>query len=182
MIRLKQLITEIKYEYGCLMAMVPPAAATRIMEFGQKIIPDDILYFDPTEPDDYGREREPHVTIKFGLTEHYSKEQIAELLRGTKPFPVSIRGMDIFSNPQYDVIKLNVDGPELHRLREVCDKLPNEDKYPEYHPHMTLAYLRPGLGARFIRKTTSLAKIQITTLAYSDRGNKSRYNLQNENV
>lgn len=178
MIRLKQLITEVKYEHGCVMAQVPATAAALIMEFGKRIISDDMLYLDPELPDDYGREREPHVTIKFGLTQSYQKEQIAQMLKGTKPFVISVKGMDIFSNPKFDVVKFNVEGEELNRLREIFDKLPNVDEHPIYHPHMTLAYVRPGLGKKFQGKVTrAVSRIPIFHIKYSDRGQPSFFKL-----
>lgn len=160
------------------MAQVPPPVAALILDFGKKIITDDMLYFDPDEPGDYGREEELHVTIKFGLTESYTKEQMAKMLRGTHPFVMTVRGMDIFQNPKFDVVKFNVDGPELHRLREIFDRLPNVDEHPVYHPHMTLAYLKPGLGERFKgRVTKAVSSIPVSHIKYSDRGKKSLYKL-----
>jgi 2'-5' RNA ligase len=153
------------------MAQIPATAATVIMDFGKRIITDDMLYLDPEEPGDYGREKEPHVTIKFGLTQSYTQEQMQEMLRGTKPFSITVRGMDVFSNPKFDVIKFNVDGEELHRLRKVFDALPNVDEHPIYHPHMTLAYVKPGLGKPFQGKVTkSISRIPINLIKYSDRG------------
>ncbi len=171
MLSLKTLITEVKYDYGCFMAQLPPNIATLIVNFGKQIIPDDQLYFDNTEPDDYGREKEPHITIKFGLTQSYTQSQLQQLLVGTKPFSINIRGLSVFQNPNFDVIKFDVDGQELTRLRTIFDKLPNNDEYKEYHPHMTLAYVKPGVGQKFQnKKINTFSKTVIDLLKYSDRG------------
>jgi len=178
MILLKQLITEAKYDYGCVMAYLASDIAARIVEFGNNIVTDDMLYLDPTEPDEYGREKEPHTTIKYGLTESYPKEKIGELLRGTKEFPIRITGMSIFQNPKYDVVKLNIEGEELRRLRQIFDQLPNQDAYKEYHPHLTIAYVQPGMGTKFQNRSVGkFAQIPISTIVYSDRGQKSLYKL-----
>lgn len=171
MLSLKNLILEVKYDYGCIMAQIPPSTASLIINFGKQIISDDMLYFNEDEPDDYGREKEPHVTIKFGLTESYTKEQIQQMLAGTKPFTITIQGLDIFENPKFDVVKFNMEGKDLRRLRKVFDKLPNTDEYKIYHPHMTLAYVKPGLGKKFQNRTTkAFSTIPINLIKYSDRG------------
>ncbi|HRT84923.1 MAG TPA: 2'-5' RNA ligase family protein [Bacteroidales bacterium] len=158
------------------MAYPDPNIAAQVVTFGQNIITDDMLFFDPQEPDDYGREKDPHITIKFGLTQSYKPEQMAEFLKGTKPFFIRITGMDIFQNPKFDVVKMNVEGEKLNRLRQIFDQLPNADKYKVYHPHMTLAYLRPGLGSRFQnRNIGKFAKVLIQRIVYSDRGKKASY-------
>lgn len=178
MINLKSLITEVKYDYGCIMAQIPPTIASLIINFGKQIISDDMLYFDPNNPADYGREKEPHVTIKFGLTESYKKDQIQQMLAGTKPFVITMNGIDIFENKAFDVVKFNMEGPELRRLRQIFDKLPNVDEYKIYRPHMTLAYLKPGLGKKFKNRTAkAFSKIPISIIKYSDRGTPLFFNL-----
>ena len=178
MIRLKQLLFEVKYDHGCVMAYPSPELAAQMVAFGQNIVTDDMLYFDPQDPDDYGREKDPHVTIKFGLTESCPPEKMSEYLRGTKPFFVRITGMDVFQNPEFDVIKMNIEGEELHRLRQILDRLPNVDEHKVYHPHMTLAYVKPGLGEKFKnRNVGKFARIPISKIVYSDRGKKSTYTL-----
>jgi hypothetical protein len=178
MIGLKRLLIEAKYDHGCIMAYPFPELAAKIVAFGKNIIPDDILFLDPNEPEDYGREIDPHVTIKFGFTESYPKEKIGELLKGTKPFFIRLTGMSIFQNPRFDVVKMNVEGEELHRLRKIFDQFPNVDKYKEYHPHMTLAYVKPGMGTKFQnRGVGKFARIPVSKIVYSDRGDKSTYRL-----
>ena len=169
MIRLKNLITEGKYTRGCVMAIIPPGFTSTIIDFGKQIIPDNMLYFDPLGVEDYGREEEPHVTIKFGLTQTYSQEQMGEMLKGIKPFYINIREMDVFQNPKFDVVKLNVEGEGLHQLRSKFDQLPNTDEHPVYHPHITLAYVIPGMGTRFkVKISQKFARIPINTIKYSN--------------
>lgn len=177
MIRLKHLITEVKYDYGCVMAQMPPSVSSQFIAFGKKIIPDDILYFNSNEPDDYGREKEMHITIKFGLTQSYSKEQMGQMLKGTKPFYISILGMDIFQNPEFDVVKFNISGDALHQLRKVFDALPNADEHKVFHPHMTIAYVKAGMGEQYKKMTKSNSQIPVNLIKYSDRGNNSFYRL-----
>ena len=176
MIRLKTLLTEdVKYQYGCIMAQIRPQDATKILDFNCRLIGEEMIFM---EGDDYGREDDPHITVKYGLTESYSQQQIEQVLEGVKPFPIMVGRLDVFENDRFDVVKFNVDGKDLRRLREVFDKLPNEDKYPEYHPHMTLAYVKKGLGEKFKKRSVNkVARIMCDAIVYSDRGNKTQYPL-----
>lgn len=173
--KLLDLIKEEKtYDHGCIMAEMPQTVSEMILSFNERVITEDMLY---VEGENYGREVEPHVTVKYGLTESYPPEFISEFLRGTSRFPIQIKGMDIFENESFDVVKFNVDGEELRRLNEKCCQLPNEDKYPEYNPHMTLAYVKPGMGKKFKIMTELQCNVMIETIIYSDRGKHTKFSL-----
>jgi len=170
------LILEAKtYSYGCIMAEIPQSVSRTILDFNNRVITEDMLYI---EGEEYGREVQPHVTIKYGLTRTYNPESVKRFFSGVKPFPVQLKGLDVFENDQFDVVKFNVDGQELRRLNEMCCKLPNEDKYPVYNPHMTLAYVKPGMGQRFKRKMAEkVCNVVVDTLIYSDRGYHTKFRL-----
>lgn len=164
----------VKYEYGCVMAIVSEDASKKIIDIGKKLIPDDILYFE--EGQEYGREVEPHVTIKFGLTQTYSKDKIGEVFSKIEPFKITLIAIDIFSNPKFDVVKFNVESDVLKKLNSLFSKLPNEDEHPIYHPHMTLAYVKPREGKRF-KKQINPIQLSIDRMKYSNPVAKYYYNL-----
>lgn len=164
----------VKYEYGCVMAIINEEASNKIIKIGEKLIPDDILYFE--EGQEYGREREPHVTIKFGLTENYGKDKIGEIFTKVKPFKIKLVAIDIFSNQKFDVIKFNVESDILKKLNSLFSKLPNEDEYPIYRPHLTIAYVSTGLGKNFVRKIKPV-DVLVTKMKYSNPVTKYYYNL-----
>jgi len=164
----------VKYEYGCVMAMVNESFSEKIIEIGKKLITDDILYSEKGQ--EYGRETEPHVTIKFGLTENYSKNTIGKLISEINPFKITLVAIDIFSNPKFDVVKFNVESDVLKKLNSLFSKLPNEDEYPTYHPHMTLAYVKTGEGKRFKKKINPI-QLSINRIKYSNPTAKYYYEL-----
>jgi hypothetical protein len=175
MIKLKTLLIEGRYDYGCIMAQIDPEQSRKILDFNYHIVSEDMIY---QEGNDYGREDDPHITIKYGLTEHYTQAQIQEMIKNIKPFEVMIGRLDVFENEKFDVIKFNVDGKGLRQLREIFDRLPNEDKYPKYNPHMTLAYVKKGLSEKFRKKSIrKVAKVMCDTVIYSDCGSKTQYTL-----
>jgi hypothetical protein len=177
-ILLKSLILEGRYEVGVIIAKVKDDDAQKIMDFNYGFIPEQVLY---TQEFNHGREKEPHITVKYGLTESYSPNQIQDILRDINPFKVDVRGISTFNNPKFDVVKFDVDGKELRHLNAIFSKLPNKDTHPEYHGHLTLAYVKKGSGNRFIRPTSKIAKIEINEIIYSNKGTKSRYMLGYDN-
>jgi len=164
----------VKYEYGCVMAIVGDDASKKIIDIGKKLITDDILYFE--EGRDYGREVEPHVTIKFGLTDNYNKDTIGKLISKIEPFKITLVAIDIFSNPKFDVVKFTVESDVLRKLNSLFSKLPNEDEYPTYNPHMTIAYVKPGEGRRF-KKQINPIQLSIDRMKYSNPITKYYYDL-----
>jgi hypothetical protein len=168
-----QLLTEGRYDYGCVMARIDEKAARIILDFNYKVIGDHMIYEE--EGHEYGREIQPHITLKYGLVNSYTEEQMKKILQHVIPFDVIVKGMSVFENDKYDVVKFDVDGKELHDLNEIFSKLPNNDEHPEYHPHMTLAYVHKGMGHKFVRNPKKIARILVNMIEYSDKGVKSHY-------
>lgn len=153
-----------KNEYGCLMAIAHPTYGPHIVKFGKTVIPQQILY---TKPDDdsYGYDNEPHVTVKYGFAPDLSKHDLAAILKGIKPFNIILHALSQFNNPEFDVVKFDAESPVLRELRSRADIFPNEDKYPEYKPHMTLAYVQPK---SFVHAKENLSiSVPITEIKYS---------------
>lgn len=158
-------------EKGCLMAYVDPTYGLQVLKVGRRAIPSSILYTDPEDPT-YGYDNEPHVTLKYGFEPDLDRNAIAEILKGTKPFNVVLTSLNQFQNEKYDVVKFEVQKcPILTELRRRCDGYPNTDSYPDYKPHMTLAYVKKGTFPH-IRENLNIA-LPITRFKYS--GPSGRY-------
>lgn len=161
------MLTENRHtEKGCLMARVDPTYGPHIVRIGKTAIPPEILYTDPNDPT-YGYDEHPHVTLKYGFLPDLQRRDIATILKGVKPFDVILKSLTQFNNDKYDVVKFDVDkdNEQLMELRRRCDQYPNEDSYPDYHPHMTLAYVKKG-SFPHIREGLKI-KVPITGFKYS---------------
>ena len=162
-------------ECGCLMAYVDPTYGPRIASTGQRLVPPQHLYTDPEDPT-YGYDNEPHVTIKYGFRPDLDRMDVARILKGVAPFLVKLIALNQFQNEKYDVVKFEVEKhPVLMELRKRCNGYPNTDSYPDYKPHMTLAYVKKGTFP-YSRDGLNIA-VPITRFKYSGPNGKYFINL-----
>ena len=155
-----------KYEYGCLMAQANDE------DWDTDFVSDEELYFDPEQdPDQYGKEHEPHITILFGF--HSDEIDIKDIDAFVEKIPaitdIELTGISCFKNKLFDVLKYDVESETLHKLNaEVREEFPYTSDYPDYHPHMTIAYLLPGEGDKYCEKFDEPKKLEsVTKLKYS---------------
>ena len=114
-----------------------------LVDFGKQLVKDDDLYI---VGDEYGREKETHVTILYGFVPELNELQIRKVLQGVEPFTITLTGIDTFKNEKegYDVVKFTVESSVLRQLNEKTKKYPNQNEFPNYSPHLTICYVKPG--------------------------------------
>lgn len=149
----KALLTEAekkdhKHEYGCLMVFLD--VDKKSWKELQDMIDDEDLY---TEEGDssYGREDEPHVTILYGLHADIKDKDIEEDINEIKEPKIAFKSISSFDNPKYDVLKFDVESKDLHQLNKVFKEYPFTSNFPDYHPHATTCYLKPGKAKKYIK-------------------------------
>lgn len=158
------LFEENSYDFGCAMIEVPFADWSQITE---KIDPSDVYEVDGDRS--YGIQENPHVTILYGLHGSVSAEELKAVLeRFDGELKVSIAGIGVFENEDFDVVKMNVvpDGG-LQQLHDMVSELPNSDQYPEYKPHITIAYVKKGSGKKYEDPSFSREVSDISEICYS---------------
>lgn len=109
-----------------------------------------------------GREDRPHVTVKYGL--HTSEaDKVRHAVAGFGPVPITLGKTSLFpanekqsqrGGDQFDVVKIDVESDRLRELNKlIADSLECTDTHPSYNPHVTLAYVKPGLGEKYAGRT-----------------------------
>lgn len=147
-----------KYEYGCVMGFFKNS-------FENPTILSDDIYDEPG----YGYETEPHVTILFGL--HHNEldlNQLYDILYNTELFEINTNKISSFEN-DYDVLKWEIEKTEeLLKLNELLvTSFPNTQNFPNYEPHVTIAYLKKGCAEKYVTELPNTIKKKIDFWVYS---------------
>ena len=96
-----------------------------------------------------GREETPHITVRYGL-ETSNADQVREIVETFGSVSMVLGDVDYFPSDEYDVVVIRVESEDLHRLNEALAELPHVDTHDEYQPHVTLAYVNPGCGQKYV--------------------------------
>jgi len=140
------IVEDHKHDYGCVMLHFNFPEMEKIQDMFN---PDDI-YEDETD-NSFGLETEAHVTLLYGLHEGISIKNIKSILEKFSFGPCKITNVSLFENEKYDVLKYDVDGDNLSEANLQLKKFPHTSDFPDYHPHLTIAYLKPKKGNKYIK-------------------------------
>lgn len=164
------------YEYGCVMLYFNFPMINKIHD---GIDPKDVY----TEEGDrtYGLEDEPHCTLLFGLhDDELDKNKVIQTVKGFEYPSVTAHNVSLFQNEDYDVLKFDINGSGLHAANKELRKFPYTNSYPDYHPHMTIGYLKKGTGQKYVdRMKGHTHELKPTHIVYSHPdGSKDKVKLK----
>ena len=157
------------YKYGCVMIDVPVGNWDEITSW---IDPDDIYEGDGDST--YGIQRRPHLTLLYGLHKEVSLDDVKSVFADFDgDINIEVNGIDIFENDKFDVVKFNVNPQgSLQYLFNKLSELPNSNEYPEYKPHLTIAYVKKGMGKKYIKPDYHYNVKNIDKVTYSTADGK----------
>lgn len=144
-----------KYEYGCVMLYID----IPVKVIHNKISKNDLYQADPGDDRTYGIEDEPHITLLFGLhSDEIDDNQVIKTVQNFNYPELVLDKVSIFKNEKYDVLKFDVldETETLSKCNEKLKQFPYTNEYPDYHPHCTIAYLKRGLGKKYVDMFNSL--------------------------
>lgn len=153
-----------KYDYGCVMIDFDISNWNELLESIDK---DDIY---EVKDKNYGIQDRPHLTLLYGLHKDVSDRDILNCFKGFEidDFKIKIKGISVFENKEFDVVKLGVEKNEkLIEINRRLSELPNSDNYPEYKPHLTIAYLKKGRGEKYENPDYNYQIKNIKKIVYS---------------
>ena len=133
-----------KRSYACLMGDCP-FLSDDIKKIQDQIEPDDIY----DEEEGRGLEDEFHITVLYGLHENDADEIKSKL--DLAPMSFELDGLSLFENEKFDVLKCGVKSADFKKAnKQVSDEFEFTSDYPDYKPHLTVAYLQPGSGKKYL--------------------------------
>lgn len=147
MIKLKDLLegSNQTYDYGCVMLYFTFPEMNKIHD---AIDPKHVY----TEEGDrsFGLEDEPHTTLLYGLHPEVSTKDVQSILNKYTFSTVKVHNASLFQNNDYDVLKFDVKGDNLHQCNADLKQHPHTSNFPDYHPHLTIGYIQSGNGQKYV--------------------------------
>lgn len=147
-----------EHPYGCSMVFLRYPELFKIQDS-----------IDPNDLHDNGFENEPHVTLLYGIHdggehEELSKDKLQEIINISRPTldeMIILKGITAFENDDCDVLKFDAEAPALREANKKLSSFPNSNSFPDYKPHVTIAYLKPGKAKGYIEKLKDIKDIEV---------------------
>lgn len=119
----------------------------------QKKIPKEDLYIGETQEDidtdQYGIEDECHITICYGLEKDVKFDDFKKYLFTLNDYKTILVSISVFENEKYDVLKVDAKCPKAAESNKLInDNFEVHTEFKDFHPHMTIAYLKKGKGKK----------------------------------
>ena len=150
------------FSYALTQFDTPDSVAVECMKLALAIAEDDRIEI----------EDKPHITIKYGLLQDEPWRLVEIVNRGGfAPIEITFGQLSLFENDEVDVLKIEVESEELRRLNmAIAAGVKNVETHPVYNPHLTIAYLKPGAGQRYIGDCALTNKsVTVDTITLSRR-------------
>jgi hypothetical protein len=167
-----------KYDDSYIVAYLPEVMSDNIISWGYDHIACCDLFEDEDDPT-FGRERDIHVTM-LGPVEEDSLRYVTAAINSEPPVEITLGKIGLFkTNSKYDVVQIQIPGDEIHRLhRGLSLGIRNISKFPAYIPHVTIAYLKKGMGEKYLNDTYFEGqKFWIRELLFSHKSGR-KYNIR----
>lgn len=88
----------------------------------------------------YGLEKEPHLTLQYGLHDEVSVEDVRRACTGLALDQLHLESPSSFTNDRFDVLKFDATGDGIVQINTMLSKLPHTTEY-KFHPHVTIGYI-----------------------------------------
>lgn len=123
----------------------------------QKKIKKEELYIDE-DNDDYGLEKESHVTLVPCLDNDVDLDKLKTYLKDISEYDIVITNISKFECDNFDVLKCAVKSENLKKTnKEIKKDFKTHSEYDKYEPHLTIAYMKHGMADKYL--TNNLPKL-----------------------
>jgi 2'-5' RNA ligase len=148
-------------QYSSTQFDLPKRAASWLSVLQAKIADDDLA--------EAGRETDPHVTVRYGLHTE-DPDDVREILADAWPATIEMGRTSFFQTPIGDAVFVYAKSWEVEELNERLAKLPHTTTHAEFIPHITLAYVKPGMGGKYADDNAVAGKVfKVNDLTFSSK-------------
>lgn len=147
------------YKYASTQFDMPDSVIRQLHQLHSQIDPSDLA--------EDGLEANPHITIKYGLTND-SPDAIKQIAQAYQPFYIQTGKTSLFlTNEDFDVVKIEIESDTLRQLNSHIAMTGAVDTHPGYNPHLTIAYVKPGAGQRYLGLSLPRQSVLVATISHS---------------
>ena len=168
-----QLLTEVE-EVHTVMVNVP--ATEKLMSYIAKVPDEDVYHLGDPE---FGKTKRPHITVLYGIDPEEGEKTKQILAKVPKNLSATLGKVSLFHPPgkDFDVLKIDVTSPTLSKVNALLRKsVKYTNSYNEFKPHVTIAYLKKGMGDKYVGDTTfEGTQLTFQTFLYSDEERKHEH-------
>lgn len=151
--------------FGCVMVNVNFPEFSNIKS---KVDKGD-LYMCPND-DSFGLEKTAHVTLLYGLHDTVKDKQIEDIISNSSfNEKINLTKISLFKNDKFDVLKFDVEKTdELVSANKKLSELPVTTDYPIFKPHLTICYLKPNSGDKYVKLFKNVKfELDVKNIVYS---------------
>lgn len=111
----------------------------------------------------------PHITVRYGLNID-RPETVKNLLKHFGLVRVRLGRLSLVAGKDSDVLKVEVQSNELDEMNRRLALVPNTVLHRAYNPHLTIAYLNPGTGMKYLGPTRLTGtELLFDSMVFSDK-------------
>lgn len=161
--KLRELLTEGKHadsKFGCVMVFFD-YDKKEWEKLTDQIDKEDL--YTPDGEKGYGLEDNPHATILYGLHTDIKDSTIKEMCDDISKPNLKLGKVSAFKNDDFDVLKFEVEGDEIHDLNKKFAALPHTNKFKTFEPHCTIGYVKAGTSDKYIKLLNKNSKPKVTS-------------------
>lgn len=132
------------YESASTQIRVPSFVHTIMDQLHHMISADDL---GPT-----GIEDEPHATLIYGFSDE-DFPKVKDVLEGQGPVRAQFWKLGVFPSKkeEQEALIIHLESEDLRNLHDTLKaKTGVKETFPEYKPHITIAYVKPGRGKVYV--------------------------------